>query len=77
MLFLRAVDPHAHRLQGTQRCEAILARQKARDIRDTFRDTAQHERAMGDRLVAGDGDVTLDSAARLDAKALHHTTARG
>jgi hypothetical protein len=39
---------HAHLLEGTQCCEAILTLQKAVDFAGTLRKRCQHDRAMRD-----------------------------
>ncbi len=90
MLVRGPFDAHAKCLQGAQRGKAVLAREKARDLRIAVRYAAKHQRAMGDGLVTGDGELARDGATRTDQVAgpcrgacwmnnrhVTHKTARG
>src|SRR5205807_8052465 len=64
VLILRPLDTHAERLQRPQGRKAVLARQEAADLGVTLRNSAEHERAMRDRLVAGHGELARDASPR-------------
>ena len=48
----RPIDSHAQRLKSGHRREAIFPGEKAGDPHDAFRNAAQHDGPMRDRLVA-------------------------
>jgi hypothetical protein len=55
-IVLRALDAHAQRLQGGHRGEAVGAVEEAGRLGDAFGQSAQHQRTVRDRLVAGHAD---------------------
>src|SRR6516165_10971583 len=45
------------RIDGCGGCLHVLALEKARDLGSSNRERPQHQRAMRDRLIAGDADL--------------------
>ena len=77
----RPLDAHPELLQRPRGGEAVLAGQKATDVRVAFGKRAEHERAVRDRLVPRHREGALDAAAGADAitggAGPAHSTARG
>ncbi|MNR56010.1 hypothetical protein D3C85_1764970 [compost metagenome] len=49
---VRAFDDHAHVAKGLQGGQGVFALEEAFDLGSTFGQRAEHDRAMGNRLVA-------------------------
>src|SRR6187402_2318772 len=64
------LDRDTHGFERGLRREAVLARKKAANDRRAFRDRAEHQRAMRDRLVAGDRDPPANAIRRHCTKAI-------
>ena len=50
----RRVDAHAHLRECARGCQRVLSFEESRDARRTFGECGEHDRAMRNRLVAGD-----------------------
>ena len=68
--FRLALDGDAHGLERRLGGETILAREETMNDRRPFRDRTEHQRAMRDGLVAGDGDSAADVRRRHGTKAV-------
>ena len=68
--FRLALDGDAHGLESPLGGETILAREKTMNDRRPFCDRTEHQRAMRDGLVAGDGDSAADVRRRYGTKAV-------
>ena len=60
---LRPLDAHPERAQRRERRQAILAGEEAADHGAALGDAAEHQRAMRDRFVPRNAQLTLDACA--------------
>ncbi|MCY1420427.1 hypothetical protein D9M71_360480 [compost metagenome] len=60
-----AFDDHTHVTECLQGCQRIFAFEEAFDLGSTFGQRAEHDRAMGNRLVARYTDPPVQAATRL------------
>ena len=64
------VDASAERAHGSERRLRVSAAAEASDRRDAVGDGAEQQRPVRDRLVAGDGEVTVEAGRRLDSHSI-------
>ena len=59
---------NTHITKCPQGCQAVIAFEKAADVGYPLCEGAQHDGAVGDRFVAGDPKVSLETATSLNSK---------
>ena len=65
---MRTLDDHAHIAERLQSRQGVFTLEKALDLGGAFSQRAEHDRAVGDRLVARNANTPGEFAARISQK---------